>query len=678
MDGSRLRRAVGRRRVTIALAALAAALSLLVAFELFPYRSTNHDEAVYLQQAAMLLDGQLFLRPPVVEPFRPWFFVVDGGAMYPKYMPVPAAMFALGMVFGAAELALAAVAGGIVLLTGEVVARVFDRRTGQVAAAVVLVSPLFAVHTGVFLPYAPTALLNLAFGLCYVRATGTGSRRWAAAAGVAVGLAFFARQYTAILFAAPFVTHALWTLRSLDRSVLARQVVTAAGGLAGVAVTLAYNAVTTGSALTFPYLAFAPEDGIGFGYRAILGYDRVYTPALALEANARVLVEFLTVWFAGGLLGLALAFAGLALVVRRWRSSVDPLQAAVLGVVPTVVVGNVFFWGNLNVLGDLAVPDDGLISQLGPFYHFDLLLPLSALVAVALVAGGRKLRAVVTDRRNREQARAVIAATAVVVAAVGVGASAAVAAGPIQKNAAATENLDAAYEPVADRDLSGALVFLPDPYGPWLNHPFQVLRNDPGYDEGAVYALEEQPFAVLDAFPNRTVYRYTFRGEWAPYAGGEPVTPRLQRVEAVSGEQVTVDLSLGTPRDPEFVGLQVVSRDGTGYASIRNISTALSLTLELDGETATVSGPAMNGSVSVPVTERENLTVSAFVDYGTGFGFEYRAHLSTRTTPDGAVRALTPHLELCRAQALCGGESTYVPGAARPGVFINASLSASA
>ncbi len=188
-----------RYRLATACIALAGALAAwLLATELFPYHSLNHDEGVYLQQAAMLLEGQLTLRPPVEDAFRPWFFVADGDRLYPKYAPVPAAMFALGEFLGGYRLALVGIAAAIPALVVGVVREVFDRPTGLLAGAFVLASPLFLVDASVFLPYAPTTVLNLLFAYGYFRADRTADRRWAALAGVAVGLAFFARPYTAL------------------------------------------------------------------------------------------------------------------------------------------------------------------------------------------------------------------------------------------------------------------------------------------------------------------------------------------------------------------------------------------------------------------------------------------------------------------------------------------------
>ncbi|MFC7177595.1 ArnT family glycosyltransferase [Halosegnis marinus] len=512
-------------RDTLLLAALSVAAGVVVLFvavELFPHHSSNHDEGVYLQQAHLLLDGALGFRTPLPDAFRWWFFVEDGATLYSKYQPVVPAMFAVGLAVGAPRLVLAAVGAGVVALVGLLTREAYDGPTGVVAGALVLASPLFLLTTSVFLPYAPTALLNLAFAYAYVRLFRSGGRGWALLAGTATGLAFFARPYTAVLFALPFIAHAclsLWRARG-DRPALRwrveRLLPVAVLGTAFVALALAYNLLLTGDPLEFPFLAFAPEDGIGFGHREILGYEREYTPALGLEANARVLWTFATRFVAAPPLGAVAAFAGLGLLARRLRRDRDAARrrvgslaerfgsgpAATLsdttirlllaGVLLSVVVGNVAFWGNLNVLSDLTDPTDGLIAQFGPFYHYDLLLPLSAFGASALVAGGRRLRALAARRTDRRRAATVLVVVALVVALVAGGAQVAALDGPVEENAEYTERYANAYEPFADGEPEG-VVFVPTPYGGWLGHPFQSLYNDAGLDGRTVYALDRSP-----------------------------------------------------------------------------------------------------------------------------------------------------------------------------------------
>ena len=728
-------------RALAGLVALAGGIAVsLVSVEAFPHHSINHDEGVYLQQAAMLLDGRLFLHPPVPEAFRPWFFVRDGSRLYPKYSPVPAAMFAVGKLLGSYRLALGGIAAAIAALTFAVTAEAFDRRTGLLAATFLVASPLYLVNSAVFLPYAPTTMLNLLFAFAYLRAdrlagrsdpgdrsTGPGSPalrwaalgspalrwatlgspalRWATLAGAAVGLAFFARPYTAVLFAAPFLVHALWTLRSLDRRTLLRQGTTAALGIAGVGITLAYNWIVTGSPLVFPYEAFAPLDGLGFGRRAILGYERDYTPALALRANAEVLWRLFARWVVAGPLGTALAAVGLLAWIRRqWTTTegteagdrdtriparIRPLggrQAVLAGLFVSIPAGNVYFWGNLNVLGDLAVADDGLIVTLGPYYHFDLLVPVAAFAASGAIAlagwwrtavGGIRDRVAAVDARR---ARALTLAGVLVAATLMAGANAAAVDRPMDRNRGATAQLDRAYEPFEDREFEDALVFLPTPYGDWLNHPFQRLRNRPGYDGPAVYALPERQFAVVDAFPDRRTYRYTYRGDWRP-TEGRSVTPRLQRVRHVRGGTVRVGVTLGIPPGAERASVTLSTGNGSARYAVEGSPDRLDLALTLSDGELRIDGPLApataggDGNRSLAVADRDRVTLTVDVDDGGTGGFTYRV-VAPVAREDGDVRALTPYAEVCRIAFRCGGEAAYVPGEADEGVLVETSLSA--
>ena len=684
---ARLRRALDSLPLPpIALAAVAAVVAYAVSVVVFPYHSTNHDEAVYLQQAAMLLEGQLFLQPPVDDAFRPWFFVDSARGLYAKYSPPTAAVYALGELAGSFRYALPAVAAANVALLYGVVREAWDRRTAAVAAVALLASPLFLVQSGVFLPYAPTTMLNLAFALAYFRAERTGSARLAALAGLAVGLAFFARPYTAVLFAMPFIVHAVWTLREPLSGVPAessepfrervfaplvrRRVATASLGLAGVAVTLGYNAVVTGDPLVFPYEAFAPLDGLGFGHREILGYEQDYTLSLAVRSNAEVVGTFLLDWAPFGAAGSLLAAVGLLVSRRRgwtWQ------QGVVAGVGVSVVVGNLAFWGNRNVLGDLADHSDGLVSNLGPYYHYDLLVPASAFAAVGLLALADWVRRTAGARSDGRQATAVAVAVLLVVSAV-LGASAATATGAkLQENADVTEDYEAAYAPFEPQPPRDAVVFVPDPYGDWLNHPFQALRNDPGFDGETVYALDDHALDAAAAYPDRTLYRYGYRGTWTP-GTGDPVDPVLREVEVASGETVTVGADFGLPSWTAGTTVTVESGDRREFYTLDTAATRDSASLSIvvaDGRVRPEGPLTASGNASLPLDG--DVTVTVLVDGGYGAGFQYRLDVPVATSGDG-YRALTPASELCTDLQNCGDGSTYVEGVGPEGSWLNASV----
>jgi len=677
---ARLRRSLAASPLApVALAAAAAVVAYAVSVLVFPYHSLNHDEAVYLQQAAMLLDGRLFLRPPVEDAFRPWFFVESSRGLYPKYAPPTAAVYALGELAGSFRYALPAIAGATVALLYGVVAEAWDRRTAAVAAVAMLASPLFVVQSGVFLPYAPTTTLNLAFALAYFRAERTASARLAALAGLAVGLAFFARPYTAVLFAAPFVGHAVWTLRRPLRETLAersvdplvvRRAATAGLGLAGVAVALGYNAVVTGDPTVFPYQAFAPLDGLGFGHREILGYEQDYTVWLALRSNAEVVGAFLLDWGPFGAAGSLLAAAGLVVSRRRgwtWR------QRVLAGVAGSVVVGNLAFWGNRNVLGSLADPSDGLVTALGPYYHYDLLVPASAFAAVGLLAVADRVRRTADTTLDGRRATAVLVAALLVASAV-LGASAATGtADKLGENAAVTADYEAAYEPFEPAPPGNAVVLLPGPYGDWLNHPFQALRNDPGFDGETVYALDDRALDAAAAYPDRALYRYSYRGAWTP-GTGDPVDPVLRPVEAASGETVTVDANFGLPSWTAGASVTVESGDGRAFYTLEDAASRDSAALSVvvaDGRVRAVGPVTSAGNASVPLDG--GVTVTVLVDGGYGPGFQYRLDVPVAASAEG-YRSLSPAPELCTDLRNCGGAAAYVDGVGPEGAWLNATV----
>ncbi len=693
MANDRVKRIDRLSILAVCVAVVSAASVFVLATNVFGYHSSNHDEGVYLLQASMLLDGQLELYADgLVGAVRPWFFVEDGGRLYPKYAPVPAAMYAVSMgLFGEPRVTLAAVAAGnsaLIFLLGATIA---DRRVGVVAAVLFAASPLALVTTSVFLPYAPTTFLNLLFAVTYLRGVRNESTLLAAIAGIAIGLAFFARPFTAVLFASPFVLHAAFRVGSSIRTEgllpvpepVGRHGLTACFGLLFVGVALAYNLRITGSALTFPYEAFAPMDGPGFGRREILGHSIDYTPVVALEANGYVLWYFATRWFTAGPIGTALAGGGVALAFRRWRRGADVLDSTIgpspsfdrtAGVLlgslfVTVPVGNVLFWGNANILATPTDPTDGFISQFGPFYHFDLLAPLSLFAAIALVACWQLVPTARSTFERRSSSRTAttlgIGALVAIVLLIGL-ANVAVVSAPLERNAAYGDKYERAYEPIEGASFDDALVFIPTPYGDWQNHPFQYLRNDPGFDGPVVYALDRDPgddFAVLDAYPNRTSYRYTYRGEWTSNAYRH-VVPKLEPLTVRRGVALEGQTIVGVPErvSRASVRLETESESGerthAGY-SVRDPGESLAVTWWMDNEAARLHGAELDSSVGLGGIDAVIVTVT-LVDLD-GSTLTYRQEATVRTGPDGVEIVWPPERYVCPLVTDCGTEGTYLP-----------------
>jgi hypothetical protein len=666
------------RLLAFGVAILAGVAVYAIARSVFPYHSSNHDEAVYLQQASMLLAGQLELYAgDLAGAFRPWFFVEDGGRLYPKYTPYPAALYAAAMgLFGQPRIALAATATANVALVYVLAVKAFDRRIGLVAAAVFAAAPLSIVSTSVFLPYAPTTTLNLLFAGLYLHGVRGGGARSAAGAGLSIGLAFFARPYTAVLFAAPFVLHALFEvaraafedgLRPLPGPVR-RHAATAAGGLGFVGLTLAYNARVTGAPLEFPYAAFAPRDGPGFGTREILAHSVEYTPRLAAEANGYVLWYLLTRWFTAGAVGTLVAAVGLAVFARRlWRregsrssETSDPTAGCLLaGLLVSIPLGNLAFWGNYNVLGTMSDPADGLIAQFGPIYHFDLLAPLSVFAAVGAVAGLRALRERLAAEFSADKARVAVAVVLVVSLPMAGIANAGLVAEPLERNAAYTDSYETAYEPFEPEPPKDAVVFLPTPYGEWQAHPFQALRNEPGLNGPTVYALDRGPgenFAVIDAYPNRSYYRYSYRGEWTPNPYTH-VDPKLEPLVVRSGDRLDTTTTVGVPERVDRARVRLsVDGDDLGY-TVEAPPNRLRIDWTLTGE-----GASLEGTTDTHEYDGDETVVLTVTLVAPGGGtLTYRQEAAVRADGDRTEVVWPPERTVCPLVTDCGLEGTYLP-----------------
>ena len=666
------------------------ALVYVLAIDLFAYHSVNDDEGVYLYQAAMLLDGQLFLRPGAIpwEAVRPWFFVVEEGdagvRMYGKYAPVAPAIFAVGRVLGDWNLALGGVAAGTAAGVYFLGSAAFDRRVGLVAVVALAGAPLFLLTSATFLSYAPATMLNVAFAVAYVRAARDGSTRWSAAAGTAIGVAFFCRSYTAVLFALPFIGHTLTSLAvawrrhawtAPFRGVLGRAVAIAIPGAAFVGVTLGYNAVVTGEVLTFPYAAFAPNDGIGFGPHEILNYERDYTPALAAETTVTATEYVFTDWIAAGPIGTGLAVVGV--VVAGWRARLrdglfdhftptdgmaDGEVAAVLAaIVPAVFVGEAYFWGTHNGLRN------GLIDLLGPFYHFDVLVPIAVFAAAGAVGLVRGLDGALRRRTSRRRARLLVLAILVVATPVVATAERAAIEEPLDAAQLRTANLETTYEPFEDRSFDRAVVFTPDPYGDWQAHPFQYLRSDPGFDGDVIYATDGGPdrdLAVLSA-TNRTPYRFTYRGVWT--GASTPVNPELTRLRELDGRTVRAQTVVGIPQSAASVTVRIETPDGfaryTAPASARDNET-VGVAWRIGPDSARASNlrfEAGSDGPAVPLAEggaEVDLTVT-FVGTG-GASLTYRQEVTVDAGGDGVRVVWPPETRICRLTPECGYEGTWV------------------
>jgi hypothetical protein len=289
-----------------------------------------------------------------------------------------------------------------------------------------------------------------------------------------------------------------------------------------------------------------------------------------------------------------------------------------------------------------------------------VLLPLSVFGGHAVVRGARAVGTgggrSATGRRTAAVTVAVLAVTVLVAGA----AAAAAFDRPVERNAAHTDDYRQAYAPFEPRPPADAIVFVPTPYGPWLNHPLQPLRNDPGFDGRTVYAQErdaDTTWAVLDAYPDRTPYRYRYRGEWTPKPG-DAVEPTLRAGERVEPDALRATTTVGAPPDATSATVAVAS-DGRVARTTRTV----------DGDRVAVDWrltptAVTAGDERVAIEDPTEAELRVTVVGPQGGTVYYELELLVRPS-DGRVEVLwPPERQVCVGETTC--EDAYVPGSGYP------------
>lgn len=499
------------RILLICAAALVAGVVIAThAFERLPHLE---DEVAYLFQAKTLALGRLTVPSPQ-HPNAFWIpFVLDyQGHRFGKYSPGWPAILALGQLASAPWLvnpALAAIALYLVYRLGRLL---YDERTGLLAAALGLTSPLLLVLSGSYLSHLASLVLLLAFTLWFVRLQLDGTScaaRWysAAAAGAALGMAFLARPLTAIGYAAPFALFALArAIRSGSNSGngdrrpptvncaplgtrrsrrLQPYLVMALAAAAVAALLPAYQWAVTGDPWLNPYVLWWPYDRIGFGPGIgwMPGGHSPHYAWLNLKQDLATAATDVLGW--PGLSWVPVALA-LALPPRTWR------ERLLLAPFVSLVVAYLFYW--------IGSP----MRLWGPRYYFEGFGVLWLLAAVGLLRGWTWLRA----RPSWARAAALVVIAALLAVNLGVNLP------PRLAQAKGFYGISRdQLRPIEESGIHNALVFVKAER--WLEYGAMLAGMSPLLNDDVLYARSEgkkADLAVMADYPDRAVY-YLEKGQ---------------------------------------------------------------------------------------------------------------------------------------------------------------------
>jgi hypothetical protein len=394
-----------------------------------------------------------------------------------------------------------------------------SREGALLAAAIAAISPLFLLHSALYLSYLFTTLLATAALACGFRSARLGSRAWAGATGVLLGAMVLSRPFDAVLTGLTVLLVAVLAGRRAGLGGIRWLAVVLGAAMPFVVLALVWNLRTTGSLFEFPVTAGDPRNIFGFGDRALqvgtspLHYD-LRAAWRALGDNLRGGVG----WVFGGWVTIALATWSVA---RRHRRRERLVLVVYLALFP---LGYFFWWATA-----LAAP--GATNGLGPHYYVPAFIPLVVLAADPLADLARRGGLV----------------PAALVGVVMVGATVVNVPDKLDGNRYVTDRFKDIERALPD-DLADALVFVAsDRVASYttLAHPFLV--NPPRLDGPVLYPVDRhgENGRLIRAHPERRAYllhRELRRGD-------ELLHPRwvLTPLRVQSGPSVAIGLRFIPP-----------------------------------------------------------------------------------------------------------------------------------
>ena len=242
----------------------------------------NSDEAVYAGTAASIAGTRRFLDYFPIYRAHPLLFQTMVATVF-RFIETDFAARVLSAAFGI----------GSVMLTYALGARLYGRRAGLFAAALLAVMPYHVVVSRQVLLDGPQVFFTTLVLYCLVRYTTAPTRMWMLALAGSLGLAFLTKE-TSVLVVGSAVTYL-----ALNRQVRVRFVDLVAGGALFVVMAIAYpiatasgGAASAGGSFVVWQLLRRPNHGYDF-------YPGVAGPAI-------------------GIVVLLTAVIGLVMLRRRW------------------------------------------------------------------------------------------------------------------------------------------------------------------------------------------------------------------------------------------------------------------------------------------------------------------------------------------------------------------------
>lgn len=250
-------------RIIVAVTATALVVFAGLTFALlFEGNPRSVDGFAQLFHARIFLAGRTWVEPPAeLANFATLHMVLGPDRWYSQYPPGQPAVLAAGLAVGTWWLLQPVFAALLVIATFRVARWATDETTARLTTALLALSPFVIAVTATALSHVPAAALGLGAAAAATMLDRPSWRRWAVAAGGALGLMVAFRPLDAVAAAVPVGVIALMVAPHRLRALA----FIAAAGVVGTLPTLWFNAATTGTWHEFGYARlWGPGISLGF------------------------------------------------------------------------------------------------------------------------------------------------------------------------------------------------------------------------------------------------------------------------------------------------------------------------------------------------------------------------------------------------------------------------------
>ncbi len=365
------------KRFIIIFMLLAMLFVMLSIHFVFQQTLTTDDERTYEFQAKILKSGRIFApSPPVKESFKNFILIIEEDRWTGHYPLGHPLILALGMLLCSPYLFPVLFSGAIVLLVYLICKELYGSKKMAVLSAFLLViSPIFIFTSSTLLTHTSSTFFLGLFMLLFTRSVEQEREGWkgyiyALLAGLFIGFAFNMRPLTAVGFGLPFAVLLFVRLFGKRKGLYGKALLMIAGFSLLVLATLWYNYQLNGDFFKFPveyYDAFVNK----------AHYHSIQNGILNLSLNMIKLNAFLY--------GFPLSLFWVFLIVFKKKFEKGDKLCSVI--ILSFAAAYLFWW----FTG---------VSDTGPVYYYDLLIPIVILSSRGIVFLHHKIKQWFPGKKN--------------------------------------------------------------------------------------------------------------------------------------------------------------------------------------------------------------------------------------------------------------------------------------